>query len=132
MASLLTFFLITYILMLSCHFASISRMYNCTPFRKFICSHTSKHFVSVLSTFKNFILSFFLSFFLSYSGVQLKHCIHIKYAVNFDSPSFAVRPIHMTSLLYEGVSKSFRTDRLERELQIAKLFVTRCSCVTIL
>jgi hypothetical protein len=34
--------------------------------------------------------------------------------------------------VYEGVSKSFRTGRLEQELQMAHLCVTRCSCVAIL
>jgi len=34
--------------------------------------------------------------------------------------------------LYEGVSKSHRTGRLERELQMAQLYVTRCSCIAIL
>jgi hypothetical protein len=34
--------------------------------------------------------------------------------------------------LYEGVSKSFRTGRLERELRMAQLFATRCSCIAIL
>jgi hypothetical protein len=33
---------------------------------------------------------------------------------------------------YEGVSKSFRTGRLERELQMVKLSATRCSCIAIL
>jgi hypothetical protein len=33
---------------------------------------------------------------------------------------------------YEGVSKSFRTGRLERELQMVQLSTTRCSCITIL
>jgi hypothetical protein len=32
---------------------------------------------------------------------------------------------------YEGVSKSFRTGRLERELQMVQLSVTRCSCIPI-
>jgi hypothetical protein len=31
--------------------------------------------------------------------------------------------------LYEGVSKSFRTGGLERELQMVQLSVTRCSCI---
>jgi hypothetical protein len=35
-------------------------------------------------------------------------------------------------ILYEGVSKSFRTGRLERELQIVQLSATRCSCIAIL
>jgi hypothetical protein len=33
---------------------------------------------------------------------------------------------------YEGVSKSFRTGRLERELQTIQFSVTRCSCIAIL
>jgi hypothetical protein len=33
---------------------------------------------------------------------------------------------------YEGVSKSFRTGRLERELQMVQLSATRCSCMAIL
>jgi len=34
-------------------------------------------------------------------------------------------------LYYEGVSKSFRTGRLERELKILQLSATRCSCIAI-
>jgi hypothetical protein len=30
---------------------------------------------------------------------------------------------------YEGVTKSFRTGRLERELQMVQLFATGCSCI---
>jgi hypothetical protein len=33
---------------------------------------------------------------------------------------------------YEGVIKSFRTGRLERELQMIQLSATRCSCIAIL
>jgi hypothetical protein len=33
---------------------------------------------------------------------------------------------------YEGVSKSFRTGRLERELQMEELSATMCSCIVIL
>jgi hypothetical protein len=33
---------------------------------------------------------------------------------------------------YEGVSISFRTGRLERELQMVQLSATRCSCIAIL
>jgi hypothetical protein len=33
---------------------------------------------------------------------------------------------------YESVSKSFRTGRLERELQMVQLSATRCSCIAIL
>jgi hypothetical protein len=34
--------------------------------------------------------------------------------------------------LYKGVTKSFRTGRLERELQMVQLSATRCSCIAIL
>jgi len=34
--------------------------------------------------------------------------------------------------IYEGVSKSFRTGCLERELQMVQLSATGCSCITIL
>jgi hypothetical protein len=34
--------------------------------------------------------------------------------------------------IYEGVSKSFRSGRLERELQMIQLPATRCSCIAIL
>jgi hypothetical protein len=33
---------------------------------------------------------------------------------------------------YEGISKSFRTVRLERELQMVQFSATRCSCIAIL
>jgi hypothetical protein len=36
-----------------------------------------------------------------------------------------------TSALHEGVSKSFRTGRLERELQMVQLSATRCSWIAI-
>jgi hypothetical protein len=34
--------------------------------------------------------------------------------------------------LYEGVSKSFRTGRLERELQMVQLSATSCSYIAML
>jgi hypothetical protein len=34
--------------------------------------------------------------------------------------------------MYESVSKSFRTGRLERELQMVQLSSTKCSCIAIL
>jgi hypothetical protein len=37
-----------------------------------------------------------------------------------------------SSELYEGISKSFRTGQLERELQIVQLFATKCNCIAIL
>jgi hypothetical protein len=35
-------------------------------------------------------------------------------------------------LMYESVSKSFQTGRLERELQMVQLSAARCSCIAIL
>jgi hypothetical protein len=35
-------------------------------------------------------------------------------------------------VLYEDVSKGFRTGRLERELQMVELSATKCSCIAIL
>jgi hypothetical protein len=40
--------------------------------------------------------------------------------------------VYVTVCTYEGVSKSFRTGRLERELQTVQLSATRCSCIAIL
>jgi hypothetical protein len=40
-----------------------------------------------------------------------------------------VSPLKRT---YDGVSKTFRTGRLERELQMLQLSATRCNCVAIL
>jgi hypothetical protein len=37
-----------------------------------------------------------------------------------------------STVKYDGVSKSFRTGRLEQELQMIQLSATRCSCITIL
>jgi hypothetical protein len=37
-----------------------------------------------------------------------------------------------SQLQYVGVSKSFRTGRLEQELQMVQLSATRCSCIAIL
>jgi hypothetical protein len=34
--------------------------------------------------------------------------------------------------IYEDVPKSFRTDRVERELQMGQLSATRCNCIAIL
>jgi len=45
-------------------------------------------------------------------------------------PSF--KSIKKILVMYKGVTKSFRTGRLEQELQTVHLFVTRCSCIAIL
>jgi hypothetical protein len=39
--------------------------------------------------------------------------------------------IYVCMYMYEGVSKSCRTGRLERELQMVQLSATRCSCFAI-
>jgi hypothetical protein len=41
-------------------------------------------------------------------------------------------PRMVTLFTYEGVSKSIRTGRLERELQMVQLSATTCTCITIL
>jgi hypothetical protein len=47
--------------------------------------------------------------------------------------SFSIHPSQSPyNLAYEGVSKSYRTGRLERELQIVQLYATRCSCIAVL
>jgi len=38
----------------------------------------------------------------------------------------------LQGLTYEGVSESFRTGRLEQELQMVQLSATRCRCIAIL
>jgi hypothetical protein len=39
---------------------------------------------------------------------------------------------HNEPFTYEGVSKSFRTGSVERELQMVQLSATRCNCIAIL
>jgi hypothetical protein len=41
-------------------------------------------------------------------------------------------PTHLKHLRYEGVTKSFRTGRRERVLQMVQLSATRCSSIAIL
>jgi hypothetical protein len=38
----------------------------------------------------------------------------------------------LKNTIYEGVSKSFRTGRLEPELQMVQLSAIRCNCIVIL
>jgi hypothetical protein len=42
-----------------------------------------------------------------------------------------IKEYHLPGI-YVGVSKSFRTGRLERELQMVQLSATRCRCIAIL
>jgi hypothetical protein len=43
-----------------------------------------------------------------------------------------MREVNWTGSEYDGVSKRFRTGRLEQELQMVQLSATRCSCIIIL
>jgi hypothetical protein len=53
---------------------------------------------------------------------QLIHCLHLH-----------KMPIELNQRFqYESVSKSFRTGRLERELEMVQLSAIRCSCIAIL
>jgi hypothetical protein len=45
--------------------------------------------------------------------------------------SFLLLRFHLPNIIYEGVSRSFRTGRLERELQMVHLSATTCSCIAI-
>jgi hypothetical protein len=49
---------------------------------------------------------------------------------NYVKSSFIIFNLQLNN--YEGVSKSFRTGRLERELQMVQLSATMCSCIAIL
>jgi len=42
------------------------------------------------------------------------------------------RPVTAHPKKYEGVSKSFRTCSLERELQLVQVSATGCSCIDVL
>jgi hypothetical protein len=53
---------------------------------------------------------------------------HIGSYGSLRNPNF----LHLLFKEYEGVSKSFRTGHLERELQMVQISATRCSCIIIL
>jgi len=57
-------------------------------------------------------------------GASLKH-------INI-TVSAAAAAAATTTTKYEGVSRSFRTDRLERQLQMVQLSATRYCCIAIL
>jgi hypothetical protein len=46
--------------------------------------------------------------------------------------TYFIRSLNLKICRHERVSKSFRTGRLERELQMVQLSATRCSCIAIL
>jgi hypothetical protein len=62
---------------------------------------------------------YILTFYITFQLIQLRQ-------INWNNKHDG------NSTVYEGVSKSFRTGRLERELQIVQLSATRCSCIAIL
>jgi hypothetical protein len=75
----------------------------------------------------------------SWRGSQLRHrdqryLVTVLWSSLIIHESFRRLPLrsHNVKLKYEGVSKSFRTGRLERELEMVQLSATRCSCVAIL
>jgi hypothetical protein len=85
---------------------------------------TPVHSVIIVSTFTLSCRSMFCDLILS-SEINVPH--------------FATLPSHTKLLclgseviMHEGVSKSSRTGRLERELQMVQLSVTGCSCIAIL
>jgi hypothetical protein len=49
-----------------------------------------------------------------------------------DAPVYSLKWKFCPFSVYEGVSKSFGTGHLERELQMVQLSATRCSCIAIL
>jgi hypothetical protein len=57
-----------------------------------------------------------------------------KETINIDAVTEASKMHYTVSpeILYEGVSKSIRTGRLERELQMVQLSASRCSCIDIM
>jgi hypothetical protein len=67
-------------------------------------------------------------------------CLHGLYKWCLYRPLYPLSGVCLAILLsaimyvstYEGVSKSFRTGRLVRELQMVQLFATKCSCISIL
>jgi hypothetical protein len=56
---------------------------------------------------------------------------HACYVSHPPHPPWFDHPNNLQSL-YEGVSKSYRTGLLERELQMVQLSATRCRCIAIL
>jgi hypothetical protein len=58
-----------------------------------------------------------------------QRCIHLELqALLPHHPRF----LALSHKLYEGVSKSFGTGHLERQLQMVQLSAIRCSCITVL
>jgi hypothetical protein len=68
----------------------------------------------------------------SKSGPQDKNAKLLIAAFDHLTPGNLVVAVWWNKTRYEGASKSFRTGRLEREMQMVQLPATRCSCIAIL
>jgi hypothetical protein len=64
--------------------------------------------------------------------ISLRSILILLSHLRLGRPSDLFPSVFPTKLLYEGASKSFRTGRLDRELQMAQLSATRCSCIAFL
>jgi hypothetical protein len=66
-----------------------------------------------------------------HSSVKFEHQINNS---RTDEKTAYSDPLNFFSLvlIQEGVSKSFRNGRRERELQMVQISATRCSCIAIL
>jgi hypothetical protein len=64
--------------------------------------------------------------------MQISRPVTSKYYGNDVQRYMLLYFVPLKSTIYEGVSKSFRTGRLERELQMVQLSATRCSYIAIL
>jgi hypothetical protein len=70
---------------------------------------------------------------------EVKWTVHVEFAENHAGNLLRECRVPSTSAVmsaesptYESISKSFRTGRLEGELQMVQLSATRCSCIAIL
>jgi hypothetical protein len=67
-----------------------------------------------------------LAAFTDFKCTELK--IYLLFADGFMGLSYSFLSLYIHIYIYEDVSKSFRTGRLERELQIVHLSAARCCC----
>jgi hypothetical protein len=86
---------------------------------------------------KNFIcISHFLLAYYMYRPSYSRWCVcpNIRQSTNYEVLNLlsSIPLLHPLKVKYEGVSKSFRIGRLERELQMVQLYATRCSCIATL
>jgi hypothetical protein len=89
--------------------------------KKFPAFYGTKRFIAVFTRARHWSLSWA-------RWIQSTSCHHISRRSILIIFPFMPR----FKKLYKGVSKSFRTGRLERWLHVVQLSATRCSCVAIL